>query len=127
MSLINTFMFTRTTIDWDKIAATTGNKYRVVASRPYKDKKGILADGVTLTLTVMQDTMDYGVDKNGVPRDNNLYQNFDVTILSPTDVKKGDMVQLEGFDPEHSYVIGFDLLLRFKSCKILSTGTKTNA
>lgn len=128
MSLINTFVFTRTVIDWPKLAQATGNCFRVVAIRDYKDKKGILPDGVTMTLTVLRDTMDYGIDKkSGKPRDNNVYQNFDVTVLKPVTVKKGDKVRLLDFDEEHSYAIGFDLLLRFKDCEVLPVGSKNDA
>lgn len=125
MALINTFMFTRTIVDWDKLAEATGNKFRVVTARPYADKKGILPNGTTMTLTVLSDTMDYGVGKDGQPRDNNLFQNFDVTILSKVDVKKGDMVELMDFDADHSYAIGFDLLLRFKGCRVLQAAAKS--
>lgn len=128
MALINTFVFTRTVIDWQKLAQATGNCFRVVAIRDYKDKKGILPDGVTMTLTVLRDTMDYGIDKkSNKPRDNNVYQNFDVTVLKPVTVKKGDKVRLLDFDEEHSYAIGFDLLLRFKDCEVLPAGSKNDA
>jgi len=120
MGIANSWNFTKTVIDWDKFAQATHNQYRVVSARPYKDKKGLLPDGVTLTLTVMKDDFDYGVDKNGNARENNLYQNFEATVLSDKiNVKKGDMVQLLGFDAEHSYVINFDMLLRFKDAKVL--------
>ena len=68
----------------------------------------------------MKDDMDYGIDKSGNPRENNVYQNFDVTILNRNhEVKKGDYVRLLDFDEEHSYVLGFDLLLRFQDCEVL--------
>ena len=120
MSIVNSWNFTRTVIDWDKFARATHNQYRVVSSRPYKDKKGVLPDGVSLTLQIIKDDFDYGVDKNGNPRENNLFQNFDVTVLNnKIDATKGDMVQLLDFDAEHSYVINFDLLLRFKNAKVV--------
>lgn len=124
MALINTFVFTRNIIDWPKLEKATGNKFRVVTSRPYTDRKGALPNGTTMTLTVLSDTMDYGIGKDGKARDNNLYQNFDVTVLRPVDVKKGDMVELMDFDSEHSYAIGFDLLLRFKDCRVLQAAAK---
>lgn len=110
MSIANSWNFIRTLFDWDKFAKVTHNQYRVVSSRPYKDKKGILPDGVSLTLQVIKDDFDYGVDKDGKQRENNLYQNFDVTVLNnKIDVKKGDIVQLLDFDESHSYVINFDV------------------
>lgn len=128
MSLINTFLFTRTVIDWDKIAKATRNQYRVVSARPYEDKKGVLPNGFNLTLTVLADDFDYGVDKNNVPRENNLYQNFDVTVLNRnTPVQKGDIVSLLDFDEEHSFVIGFDMLLRFKNYEVVRHQNKGQA
>ena len=64
--------------------------------------------------------MDYGVDKNGRKRDNNVLNTFEVTVLngqSEVPFKKGEKVSLVGFIPEKSYVIGFDLLLRFRDVK----------
>ena len=122
MALINSWFFTRTIIEWDKIADATHNQYRVASVRPYVDKKGILPEGYTLTVTVMKDDFNYGVDKNGIPRENNVFQNFDVTVLSRAqDVKKGDIISLEGFDKEHSFALGLDLLVRFKALKILQS------
>lgn len=102
-----------------------GNVFGYVTERPYRDKKGILPDGVTVTLNIQKDDGDYGIDKNtGKPRSTNLGQNFDVTILNgktSTDFKFGDKVSLVDFDQEHSYVMGFDLLLRFKDIKPAQT------
>lgn len=120
MSIVNSWNFTKTVFEWDKFAEATHNQYRVVSSRPYKDKKGILPDGIALTLQVTQDDFNYGADKDGNPRENNLFQNFDVTVLNnKIDVKKGDVIQLLDFDAVHSFVINFDLILRFKDAKVL--------
>lgn len=122
MSLANTFKFTKTIIDWSKIEKATGNRYKVVSVRPYTDKKGKLPDGYNLTLMVLHDDFDYGLDKNGNPRESNLYQNFDVTVLSRNvEVKKGDNIRLLDFDSENSFAIGFNLLLRFKKCEVIPT------
>lgn len=129
MGLINTWFFTKTIIDWDSIANATKNQYRVVSVRPYVDKKGVLPEGYTLSVMVLKDEFDYGFDKNGQPRESNLYQTFDATILNRKhEIKKGDIVQLIEFDSDNSHAIGFDLLLRFKDIKILQTqGVKSNA
>jgi hypothetical protein len=93
----------------------------VVSVRPFVDKKGLLSDGYLLTLMVLQDDYDYGMDKKNQPRENNQYQNFEVTVLSRTyNVKKGDDIRLLDFDEEHSFVVGFDLILRFKDFEIIS-------
>lgn len=128
MSLINTFLFTKTVIDWDKIAKATHNQYKMVLARPYEDKKGILPDGFVFTLSVLIDDFDYGVDKNNVPRENNLYQNFDVTVLNRnTPVQKGDIIRLLDFDEEHSFAIGFDMILRFKNYEVVRHQNKDQA
>ena len=120
MSLINTWIFTKTSIDADKLLQVTRNQFRVVTSRAYSDKKGKLPDGITLTATVLYDDHDYGVDKNGNQRDNNQFQTFDVTVLNRKhNVKKGDVIKLLDFDAENSFAIGFDLLLRFKDLEIM--------
>lgn len=115
MALINTQELTRTVILMNKFLKGTGNKYKVVSARPYSDKKGVLTDGYTLTLKVLDDAIDYGFDKEGNKRENNIDQNFDVTVLSRhTPLQKGDYVALKDFDEEHSFAIGFDLILRFR-------------
>ena len=122
MSLTNIWFFIKTIIDWAAIEAATRNQYRIVGIRPYSDKKGKLPDGFSMTLQVMYDDFDYGIDKNGNPRENNVFQNFDVTVLSRQGLekaKKGDIIQLFDFDSENSYAINFDMILRFKSAKIL--------
>lgn len=124
MSLINTWFFTKTIIDWDKIAKATHNQYKCVSCRNFIDKKGVLNDGYTLTLMVVQDNFDYGVDKNGKPRENNVYQNFDVTLLCKKQpIKKGDTIRLLEFNQEYSYAINFDMILRFNNYEVLQNQT----
>jgi hypothetical protein len=115
----NTWKFTQTLFDAQTFLANTGNHYRVVAQQPYLDRKGTAGcKGTVLTLTILEDSTDYGADKEtGVKRDNNQFENFDVTILNGQihqDLVKGDFISLEGYDQENSYVVGFDLILRFK-------------
>lgn len=76
--------------------------------------------GTNVTLLITHDDMDYGVDKNGHKRENNVLNTFDVTILNGQTTlpfKKGEKVSLGKFIPEKSYVIGFDVLLRFADIK----------
>lgn len=116
-----TYIYTKTTVLGEKFLQNTGNKYRVVGQRPYHDKKGELPDGVVLTLLILEDTGDYGVDKNtGKPRENNELVNFDAYVLNGKDyldLKKGDLVELIDFDEELSFAIGFDLIMRFKDVR----------
>ena len=122
--MINTFKFTKTLVLGEEFLAATGNRYEYVTQRPYHDKKNILSNGVVLTLRILEDKADYGVDKNtNKARPSNKGQNFDATILNgktelPLDF--GDIVSLEGFDEENSFAVGFDLIMRFKGVKRLS-------
>ena len=123
MALQHTFVFTKTIIEWEKFSKATQNRYQVVSVREYSDKKGNRPDGYSLTLMVLKDNLDYGVNANtGEPRDNNEFVNFDVTVFSRKEkIVKGDIISLEQFDPDNSFVIGFDLILRFKDFKILES------
>lgn len=130
MSLDNTHLLTHTVFHAEEFLKATGNYYKVVGTRPYTDKKKLLPDGIKLTLMVMQDSFDYGVDKNGVPLEDNSFHTFDVTILDPKhpEIKKGDMVSLIGYDEEHSFVIKYDMILRFKGVKVIQPqGVKPHA
>lgn len=116
----NSWVYTKTTFDAEFFLKMTRNIYQVVTQKPYQSKKNPDDKGITFTLFIPYDDMDYGVDKNGKKRDNNVLNTFDVTILngqSEMPFKKGDKVSLVGFLPEKSYVIGFDLLLRFRDIK----------
>ncbi|MBQ8490261.1 MAG: hypothetical protein IJ535_10825 [Pseudobutyrivibrio sp.] len=117
--LVNTFLYTKTIIKGQELIDAMHNQFRVVSCSDYTDKNGKLPDGKRLTLQVMYDDTDYGVDKKtGKPRDNNVYQTFDVTVLNRnTDFEKGDIVALYDFDEEHSYAFDFNLILRFRDCK----------
>lgn len=120
MALINTWFFQKKNVLWHVLADATGNRFLVVSVRPYRDKNGKLPNGFFLTLQIINDSFKYGFDKQGNPRESNQYRTFDVTILNENlVVKKGDLVELVGFDDEHSYAINFDLILRFKDAKVL--------
>lgn len=124
MALINSWVFTRTIIQWEKIEAATHNQYRVVTSRPYKgnEAKGLPA-GLNVTLQVLVDDFDYGVDKLGIERENNVFATFDATILGYTGtVKKGDLVSLHDFDENNSFVLDYNMILRFRDMKVLQRG-----
>lgn len=120
MPIQNSWVYTQTQFDVKKFLEAMKNEFQFVSQKPYQSKKNPDDKGVTLTLLITHDSMDYGVDKNGHKRDNNVLNTFDVTILngqSEVPFKKGEKVSLVGFIPEKSYVIGFDLLLRFKDVK----------
>lgn len=121
MAILNSWVYTQTTFDAEKFLKATRNTFLFVSAKPYQSKKNPDDKGFTCTLSIIHDDMDYGVDKNtGQKRDNNVLNTFDVTILngkSEAPFKKGDKVSLAGFIPEKSYVIGFDVLLRFRDIK----------
>ena len=115
MSILNSWIFTKTTFDKDKFLKSTRNTFQFVNQKPFVSKKHPEDVGVLTTLLIMYDDMDYGVDKKGNKRDNNVLNTFEVTILNgQTELpfKKGDKVSFVGYIPEKSYVIGFDVLLR---------------
>ena len=111
--------YIRTVIDWDSMNRDWGGSYILVSQRPYRGKpEAGLAPGATVTLQIMQDAHDHGVDKAGRPRDNNALETFSVTIVGcsyPLPLQKGDKVKLGGFLPDSSYYIDFSLILRFSS------------
>lgn len=120
MAIQNSWKYVRTNFDSDKFLEATRNMFQFVSQKPYQSKKNPDEKGVSAVLLIAHDDMDYGVDKNGRKRDNNVLNTFDVTILNgKTELpfKKGDKVSLVGFIPEKSFVIGFDIILRFKDIK----------
>ncbi len=124
MSLNNSYHFQETLIHWDMIEEATHNHYMVVASRPYKGNKDKGLDaGITVTLQVIEDDFDYGVDKTGKPIENNVFQTFDATVIGyDGEVAKGDLVSLHDFDQENSFVVKFDMILRFHGMQVLKRG-----
>jgi hypothetical protein len=120
MSIQNSWIFVKSLFDSKMFLEKTRNTFQFVNQKPFVSKKHPEDVGVLTTLLIMYDDMDYGVDKKGNKRDNNVLNTFEVTILNgQTELpfKKGDKVSLVGYIPEKSYVIGFDVLLRFKDIK----------
>lgn len=118
MPIANAWVFTEIKFKAEEFLNNTGNMFRLVSQRPYVSKKDPNEKGVTLTLQITKDDTDYGVEKKtGFKRDNNVLNTFDVTVLNNKeriDIQKGDYLRLLDFVPEKSFVIGFDLILRFK-------------
>jgi len=120
MSIQNAWVYTHTTFDGEGFKEATKNLYKFVSQKPYQSKKDPKESGVTVTLLIAYDSKDYGVDKNGRKRENNILNTFDATILNgekELPFEKGEKVSLGKFLPEKSYVIGFDVLLRFDSIR----------
>lgn len=129
MPIANSYMFTRSTFDSDEFLKVTRNVFQFVSQKPFQSKKHPEDIGVTVTLLIIHDDKDYGTDKTGKTIDNNVLQTFDVTILNgKTELpfKKGDKVALEGYIPEKSYVIKYDLLLRFSDIKKVGDSNAKN-
>ncbi|MFK3988368.1 hypothetical protein [Exiguobacterium mexicanum] len=128
MPIANAWVFTETQFKADDFLTQTHNTYKLVSQRPYVSKKDPDEKGISLTLLIVKDDTDYGVDKKtGLKRDNNTLNTFDVTVLNGKDridAQKGDFVSLIGFDQEKSFVIGFDLILRFKDVEKINVQTK---
>lgn len=123
MALQYVFMYTSTTFDDQKFKINTGNQFMLVMQRAYSSKKQPEDVGVVLTLQVLKDTGNYGVDKRtGLPRDNNALNTFDVTVLNGAqtlDAKKGDIIRLGEFIPSKSFVINFNAILRYKNVQVI--------
>ncbi|GIN87843.1 hypothetical protein J6TS2_42290 [Heyndrickxia sporothermodurans] len=128
MPIANAWVFTETKFKAEEFLKNTGNMYRLVSQRPYVSKKEPDEKGVTLTLSIAKDNTDYGFDKKtGLKRDNNILNTFDVTVLNGLEhisVQKGDYVRLIDFIQEKSFVIGFDLILRFRDVEKINVQTK---
>lgn len=128
MPLINSWVFTETKFKAEEFLKNTHNLFRLVSQKPYTSKKNPDEKGMLLTLLITKDDTDYGNDKKtGLKRDNNALNTFDVTILNGKDridVQKGEYVRLIDFDHEKSFIIGFDLILRFKDVE--KVNVKTN-
>ncbi|PTI47391.1 hypothetical protein [Staphylococcus succinus] len=128
MPIANAWVFTETNFKAEEFLANTHNTYRLVAQRPYTSKKDPNESGVTLTLLITKDETHYGVDKkSGLERDNNVLNTFDVTVLNnkiSIDVKKGEYVKLINYIPEKSFVIEFDLILRFEDVEKVNVKAK---
>ena len=124
----NSFKYTKTVFLIKDFMSNTGNKYRVVSQSPYLDKnKKIGKQGVNLTLMILEDSGDYGVDKTtGRKRDTNQFNTFDVTVLTGNtyaeDLAKGDIISLLDYDAEHSFVVDMNCILRFNGYRKLNTG-----
>lgn len=128
MPIANAWVFTETHFKAEEFLRNTHNLYRLVSQRPYTSKKDPNESGVTLTLLITQDETEYGIDKkSGLERDNNVLNTFDVTVLNnkiSIDVQKGEYVKLIGFIPEKSFVIEFDLILRFEDVEKVNVSKK---
>ena len=118
----NSWKFTKTVVLGNEFTEATGNKYMVVSQTPFLDKSGKIGiKGTTLSLMIMEDHTDYGIDKiTGEPRDNNQFETFDVTILNGEThlpLVKGDYISLQDFDEENSYSMNYNIVMRFLDYK----------
>lgn len=128
MPIANAWVFTETKFKAEEFLNNTGNIFRLVSQRAYVSKKDPEEKGVTLNLQITKDDTDYGVDKKtGFQRDNNILNTFEVTILNNKehlDIQKGEYLRLVDYMPEKSFIIGFDLILRFKDVEKVNVKTK---
>ena len=117
-----TYKYQKTIVLGDQFIADTGNEYRVVRQRTYKDKTNQLPDGIVLTLQI---TKDLNQHQNG--KDDMTLGKFDAYVLCGTHdigLKKGDLVSLYDFREDVSYYIDSDYILRFGGVKKIDTDTK---
>lgn len=108
--------YQKTVVLAEQFIKDTGNEYKVVAQRPYKDRNNKLPDGILMTLQVTKDNSEYTNENE----ENMVFENFDVTVLCgkhDVGVKKGDLVSLHDFKEDVSYYIDFSFILRFGDVK----------
>lgn len=121
MPIQNSWVYTQTLFKAEEFKKMTRNVYQFVSQRPYVAKKDEKEKGVSVTLLIIHDDNDYGNDKStGNKRDSNVLNTFDVTILNGNTslpFNKGDKVALGNYLPDKSFIIGFDLILRFDSIR----------
>lgn len=132
----NQSKFAVTVIKNDLLEKITGNRYRVLATKPYAGK-GDLPPGVTVDLLIQEDNAPegfYGVKEDGItPREGVLFQNMRVTIANGepaktlANLKVGDEIRLLDFDQDHSYYIDFNLILRYRNYEKISKENKDNS
>lgn len=124
MAIQNGYRYVKSVVDMDKMLKDFGNQFRLVSQKPYKGKpeKG-LAAGTTVTLQIIRDDSAPIIDKTtGKPKDNNVFETFDATIVGatyPLPFAKGDYVALGNFLANVSYYIDFNFILRFGAIKKL--------
>ncbi len=116
--MFNSMSYVRTSFDANAFLEDTENEFRLVSQRPFTDSNGKIGkQGVVATLMIIHDHADHGIDRaTGRKRDNNVFQTFDVTILTGETVlpvEKGEVISLQGYRPDCSYVIDYSVILRF--------------
>jgi len=128
MPIANAWVFTETTFKAEEFLKNTHNLFRLVSQRPYISKKDPSESGITFTLLITQDDTEYGINKtSGLERDNNILNTFDVTVLNnktSIDVQKGEYLRLVNYIPEKSFIIDFDLILRFEGIEKVDVNKK---
>lgn len=125
MAIQNSWVYTQTLFKAEEFKKNTRNEYQFVSQRPYESKKDANEKGVSVTLLIIHDDHDYGKDKSGNKRDTNVLNTFDVTILNgetSMPFTKGEKLALGQYLPDKSFIIGFDLILRFDSIRKATGG-----
>lgn len=111
--------YTRTQVLVDQFLKDTENIYEFVSQRPYAGKPGKLPEGVILTLKIIKDNHDHGVDPaTGLQRENNEEENFEAYVCcgqKHLSLMKKDLVKLVNPIQEHCWYINYSPILRFES------------
>lgn len=113
-------------INMDRFLQDTENAFRVIRVTPYNGKpEDNIPAGSTFNLQVLKDNSAPRINKKtGLPVDDNVGENFEVTIPGhtfPSSIKKGDLVALEDFLPDISYYFDRTLILRFGGIRLLKS------
>lgn len=111
-------------INMDRFLIDTENAFRVIRVTPYNGKpEDNIPAGTSFNLQVLKDNSTPRINKKtGLPVDDNVGENFEVTVPGhtfPSAIKKGDLVALEDFLPDISYYFDRTLILRFGGIRLL--------
>lgn len=117
-------------INMDRFLIDTENAFRVIRVTPYNGKpEDNIPAGSTFNLQVLKDNSAPRINKKtGLPVDDNVGENFEVTVPGhtfPSQIKKGDLVALDDFLPDISYYFDRTLILRFGGIRLLKTKQTT--
>jgi len=111
------YNYQHTKVKWQEFETDTGKIHRVVAVKAYTDSKGILPNGIKLTLQIQQDNRNYPEGKEHMNMAMNVFSATVLTGSHQSDLKKGDYCQLEGFRDDISTFYDGKYYVRFDNVK----------
>ena len=116
-------------VDAERMLKDFGNKFIFISQSPYagktlEDGTVVIPGGARVELQILQDNAPT-IDKNTGEIVDNRLEVFEATIIGvdyPLPLKKGCMEQLGGYKPEISYMIKYNMILRFTEISEVKEG-----